>query len=419
MALWAASPDENAAPDAPDVEVKEFRLDELETRLQTMQLGPERDYFAGVLANRTGRIEDSIRLLTSALPVLREGQAARAVVALETLADDYTKTFRYRDAARTYDDLLTHFAGQSEVEGTKDDSGLVHLLQGAPPQTVTWQGPVQLRTERNPIGSLVTELTVNGVPGQWLLDTGASMSLVSRSFAQQLGLRPLPGFAQTGGGITGIENRLQVAVLPTLQMGGATIQNVVLMIFDDANLKIGGGKHAYQINAILGYPVFQALGAITFVHDGAFEAGDAVQRNATGARMYMKLLNPIIECGVEGKDLPFSLDTGASGTDLSVRYYERFRGESRGWKKRKQENAGAGGSVRRKVYVQPKLDLAVGDKTVTLKRVTILPVKMGAGIDEFYGNLGQDFVAGFESFTLDFSQMTFSLGAPLAARDGQ
>jgi hypothetical protein len=44
---------------------------------------------------------------------------------------------------------------------------------------------------------------------------------------------------------------------------------------------------------------------------------------------------------------------------------------------------------------------------------------MGAGIDEFYGNLGQDFVAGFESFTLDFSQMTFSLGAPLAARDGQ
>jgi hypothetical protein len=31
-------------------------------------------------------------------------------------------------------------------------------------------------------------------------------------------------------------------------------------------------------------------------------------------------------------------------------------------------------------------------------------------------NLGQDLVAGFESFTLDFSKMTFSLGAPLAAQ---
>ena len=61
--------------------------------------GPERDYFAGVLANRTGRIEASIRLLNSALPSLREAQAARAVVTLETLADDYTKTFDYGDAA--------------------------------------------------------------------------------------------------------------------------------------------------------------------------------------------------------------------------------------------------------------------------------------------------------------------------------
>lgn len=60
----------------------------------------------------------------------------------------------------------------------------------------------------------------------------------------------------------------------------------------------------------------------------------------------------------------------------------------------------------------------MGDKTVTLKRVTILPIKLNNGMDEFYGNLGQDFVAGFESFTLDFSKMTFSLGAPLAERDG-
>ncbi len=44
----------------------------------------------------------------------------------------------------------------------------------------------------------------------------------------------------------------------------------------------------------------------------------------------------------------------------------------------------------------------------------IFPTRMGAGIDELYGNLGQDVVAGFESFTLDFNNMTFSLGAPLA-----
>ena len=418
--LRAASPQvKAAAADSPDAEVKEFRLPALEARLQTMQSGPERDYFAGVLANRSGHIDDSILLLNRVLPNIRESQAKRAAIALEALADDYNKSFRYGDAARTYDDLLAHFAGQLASGGTKDDSGVAHLLEGVPAQTITWQGPVRLKTERNPVGLLVTELTVNGVQERWVLDTGANQSVVSRSFARQLGLKPLPGSAQTGSEITGIENPLHVAVLPTLQMGGATLKNVEVLILEDANLKIGRGKHAYQINAVLGYPVFQALGAITFLHNGEFEAGDAAQRPATGARMYMRLLTPVIECGVEGNELPFTFDTGASGTDLSVRYYEQFRGEAGSWKKRESQSSGAGGTVKRKVYLQPKLVLTVGDKTATLKNVSIFPARMDSGIDELYGNLGQDLVAGFESFTLDFSKMTFSLGTPLAARDRQ
>ena len=33
-----------------------------------------------------------------------------------------------------------------------------------------------------------------------------------------------------------------------------TIQNVVILILDDANLTIALGKEAYQINGIVGYP---------------------------------------------------------------------------------------------------------------------------------------------------------------------
>jgi predicted aspartyl protease len=338
---------------------------------------------------------------------------------LEALADDYNKSFRYGDAARSYDDLLAHFANQMsgpQLQGTKDDAGVAHLLRGAPAQTIAWQGPTRLKTGRNPIGSVVTDLTVNGVRGPWLLDTGANVSVVSRSFARRIGVKPLPGFGQTMAGITGIENPLQAAVLPTLQMGGATLHNVVVLILDDANLKISMGKQAYQINAIVGYPVFQALGAITFSHAGGFEAGDTARRSATGTRMYMKLLMPVIECGVEDHDLPFSFDTGASGTNLSIRYYERFRGEAGMWKKGENKSFGAGGLRRREIYLQPKLDLVVGDKTATLRRVPIFTVRMGSDIDELYGNLGQDLVAGFESFTLDFSAMTFSLGAPIMVR---
>jgi predicted aspartyl protease len=147
----------------------------------------------------------------------------RAAVALEALADDFNKSFRYEDADHAYDDLLQHFGGQlsrEELQGTKDDAGVAHLLRGAPTQTITWQGPTRLKTERDTIGSMVTELNVNGVQEKWLLDTGANLSVVSRSFAKRLGLKPLPGFGQTISGLTGIENPLQIALLPNLQMGG-------------------------------------------------------------------------------------------------------------------------------------------------------------------------------------------------------
>jgi predicted aspartyl protease len=406
-----------ASEDGPDLEVKELRFDELEARLRTMESGPERDYFAGVLANATGHIPESIQFLTSALPLLRTSRPDRAAVALEDLADDYTKSFQYAEAARADDDLLTHFSGQlrpEELQGAKDDAGIMQILRDATAQTITWDGAVRLKTERNPLNSMNVDLTVNGVRGPWLLDTGANLSVVSQSFAERLGLKLLAGTAQTTGGLTGIENPLRVALLPTLQMGGATLHNVVVMVLNDANLNINLGKSTYQINGIIGYPVFQALGTITFLRDGEFEAGDKSRATGVGARMFMDGLTPIIECNVEGKDLPFGFDTGASDTDLLVRYYQRFRSESNTWKKSKNKTAGAGGIVKRKIYIQPQVRLGIGDKTVSLKNVPVYTSATGSNNAEVYGNLGQDVVADFESFTLNFSTMTFSLGVPVA-----
>jgi predicted aspartyl protease len=403
------------ADDSPDGEVRDFALPQLESRLKTMSAGPERDYFTGVLANRAGRIEESIRLLESVLPEMRKTNPARAAVALEALANDYLKVFRYADAARAYDDLLTNFSGQlgkTKLQETQDDAGVAHVLSGAPIETIKMHGQTRLKTDRNPIGSLVTELKVNGVRERWLLDTGANFSVVSKSFAEKLGLKPLPGMAQTMSGLTGIENPMKIAILQELRMGGATIQNVVLLIFDDANLKINLGKESYQINGIVGYPVFQAFGTITFERDGWFEGGETAKRNDAGTTMYMKLLAPVIECRVEGNELPFTLDTGASGTNLSLRYFDLFKGEIKSWKKGENVTGGSGGQVKRTIYLQPEVRLQVGTRTAALKNASIFHEAMGTDLDELYGNLGQDFIAGFQSFTLDFTKMQFSVGAP-------
>jgi len=113
-------------------------LDQMQGELEKMSRGPERDCLAGLLANR--QVGQSIELLNRALPALRETRDARASLALTTLADDYTKTFAYEAAAKTYDDLFALFPDENSG-GTRDDAGVLHLLAGVKPMTIAWRGP--------------------------------------------------------------------------------------------------------------------------------------------------------------------------------------------------------------------------------------------------------------------------------------
>jgi len=103
---------------------------------------------------------------------------------------------------------------------------------------------------------------------------------------------------------------------------------------------------------------------------------------------------------------------------LQPAHYELFRAQAGSWKRQSGESAGAGagGSIQQDTYIEPRVLMKVGTSTVTLNDVSILPVRMNAGIDVLFGNLGQDFVGGFESFSLNFSTMTCSSGAPRKIR---
>jgi predicted aspartyl protease len=406
----------------PDAALKQYRFDELRADLSTMKEGSEKDYFEGMLASRLNHFEESIESLNRAIPSLRETRPDRAAVALQALLDDYEKTFRYADAAKTDNDLLSHFASllsPEELKGAEDNSEVLHILEDAPAQTIKWNGPVRLKTKRDPLGDVEADLTVNGVRGSWLLDTGANMSVVSASFARRLGLKLLSGTGQTQAGLTGIENPLRIAILPSLQLDGAMLHNVVLLVLDDANLNVAMGKEKYQINAALGYPVFQSLGTITFLGRGEFAAGDTRFKDPMGTHMYLEGLTPVIECRVDGVNIPFTFDTGATRSVLFDRYYNRFQAKARTWIKGTKNSVGAGGLVKRKVYLQPEVDLGVGNRTAVLRRITIYTNGTGTALNHFYGNLGQDMVSDFESFTLDFKTMTFSLGEQMPKKSSR
>ena len=396
----------------PDTQLKEFRIDELADSIDKWPAGADRDYFAGMIANRRNKTALSIRLLQKSLsgePSLRRD---RAILAKEALADDFQKDYRYGDAFRTQEALIANDADElkpDELQGLKDDMDILRILRSAPVQTLQWKAPVHLKTEVNPLKSRNVALTVNGIKASWLLDTGANLSVVSKSLANQLGLTPLPGEAQGQAGTTGIENKVRVAVLPTLVIGGATLHHVVLVIMDDASLKVGPKDQPYQIRAILGYPVLRALGWISFSKTGYIDGGPSNHPSGPGAPMYMDALTPVLQCSVYGRSLPFYLDTGASGTNLFPAYASLFHKSATDWTTQQSHIFGAGGTVSRQIFVQPKLTMRVGDKEVVLRNVKFYSSQADSPNDFIYGNLGQDFLGTYETYTLDFDAMIFVL----------
>ena len=379
----------------------------------------ERDYFAGVLANREGQIAQSIAMLSKVVKQLESSNPSRAAIALHTLADDYMKSYRYGDAIRAYEDLLHKFPSQmddTERKSAEDEYHAVLLLKDAPPQTISFEGAVDVPTHRNPVlGAIEAKLKVNGVEQSWMLDTGAHLSTVSASFARKLGVSLSKDAAQTQG-ITGAENKLHTAILPELKVGGATLRNVVLLVLDDNSLNVPTGKTSrYQIHAVLGYPVMQALGRITFTSNGHFLGGPDSPSGENGARLYMNELTPLLQCRVENREVLFSFDTGANGSVFSDRYHQDFPADFKNLKKKFYMMSGAGGMKTMQAYYLPLVQLEVGPTQAVLHNVAVVPA-MGTDMDRLYGNLGRDLVDPYSSFTIDFTSMRFLIGEKLATR---
>jgi predicted aspartyl protease len=414
----SVTPPQPSASADLDAYIKNFDYAQLANAVDAMPRSLERDYFAGVLANRTGHVAESIELLTKLLPQLESSEPDRAAVALHSLADDYVKTYRYNDAIPAYEDLLHKFAShvdKVERKSAEDDYRSVLLLRNAPPQTISFDGSIDLATHRNPVlDTIEVDLTINGVEQSWILDTGANFSTVSASFASRLGVRLSHDVAQTQG-ITGAENKLHVALVPEMKVGGATIHNVALLVLDDDNLNVPAGTTHYQINAVLGYPVLQALKRITFTKDGHFLAGPDSASGQDGARLYMDELTPLLECQVENRKVLFSFDTGANVSVFSDRYHRGFPNEFKGLKKKLYVMAGAGGMKKMSAYYLPEVQLGVGQAHPVLHKVPVVPV-IGTDMDRIYGNLGRDLVDPYQSFTIDFESMRFLLGDKLTTQ---
>ena len=360
------------------------------------------DFYAGQVAcafNETTICEEKFKKVLTVRPksavarrihqilaaaALREGRYVRALHEIDALlAIDPKNTDA--NAARPLIEVLSHFPDQG-VQAGAVGKVMVQMDDGRVP------------------------LLINGKPASYLFDSGANLSVLSESEALRLGME-IQEFRSDDASrdINGNRVLFRISVAKTLALGGIQLSNVAFLVADHEQQPFAD-MHAGQ-RGLLGLPVLQAFGSVTWTRDGVFEADwSPVSANLSEANICFDDLDLITQARFEQHVLSFVLDTGAENSDLWPKFARVARhlirkSGSPGFR----TVTGMGGAEKFEITSVPKVVLQLGGESVALQPAHILKAPQKSDREWFYGLLGIDVLRQAYRVTIDFRTMTLQL----------
>ena len=358
---------------------------------------PAPELYAGAVAAAFHHDAEATRLLHAF--IARSPASRDADTAHELLVNLHYRSGHYRSALAELKPVLARHPKRRDL---LEAQALFSALAAAGDMEVAARAPARL-TWRMIQGNLFVPAVVNGVPGEYLLDTGANLSVLSVSEARRLGLQVGGGAASTKD-YTGATVSLQSAIAPELRLGGLVLRNVPFGVIPDSQQPFVDLPEGQR--GVLGMPVLLAMETWRWSKDGSLEVGfpAAAQEKSNLA---FKGADPMLLAEFDHAPLLFQLDTGATSTDLWPPFARRFR--SRLASSGHSTIRGVGGSRR---VASAKIDsftLAIGGRPLQLRDVKVLLQPAASGSRKYYGNLGLDLLDKAQRVTLDFGAMRLTV----------
>lgn len=353
--------------------------------------------------NAFNRIAASNEVLDT---VLHEDRVPQAVLyeARRIRCRNLLRLHRYAEAETGFAELL-----QNPPEAVKD----IHLdelrnmrrltaaLKDVPPQRMVSRAASTL-----PVDDGLIDVTIQGTPCRYAVDTGANFSFLIESEADRLGLEVLPAGLEVGSS-TDLQVTADLAVADRVELGGFILENVVFLVFPDEVFTFPDAV----IRGIIGFPVVEALGELRFRKDSHIEVPAQVPEYDVH-NLALDELTPLIRVGYGDDHLVFRFDTGASRTELYEPFYRRYRDrvEAEGTLDTLR-TGGAGGIRDLPGYTLTDVTLRVGDRTVTFPRLHVHTrvLTKNPERNDLYGNLGLNVMDHFDEYILNFRSMSLLL----------
>jgi clan AA aspartic protease (TIGR02281 family) len=303
------------------------------------------------------------------------------------------------DSVRTFYPQAALSCAAEKANGGDGGSGIPAALVDVPP--IRAVGSARVRLVWNRIGSQDTDVTVKGLTLPWLVDTGAEISVVAQSEAERMGVRPVKGRFEVGTTTASVNG--QIGMIDRLRIGGATVENVPVLVLPDAQLTIGGMT---KIRAILGLQVLRAFHRVAWLRDAYVLAlGEAAPPvKDSRYRLYWHGSGLGLSLTTQTATMGALLDTGSNDTFLWAPGVGLLTPEERASAaKKKSQVGGAGGVVTVEQDRFPRLTFEVAGVPVRLTDVELAGDKADGA-----GRVGMDVVSRFETMTLDFDRMAIA-----------
>ena len=367
---------------------------------------PDANFYRGILDDRLGRYQESIDLLLPLIPQFMSGDdPLREKQGRLALANDYFRTFRYKDAADQYTAIercCANLMSANERSENEDAMRLLPLLAHAPPQTLHVESDFSVPIERDALGLLDVSVWVDGYAARWLFDPAASFTMLSHSQAKLVGLRLSEGTI-TLTNITGKPIIVHATVIPQLKLGAALFRNVPAVVYEDADLF--NADRQYQIEGVLAQPLLAALGQITISDDDHLSVSQETSLKE-GAPFFSDGQRLIVS-GSDGSGQLYALDPGSRGSQLTSRYYDAHASAFAQCPMKLVKMQGADGAMVLPICSADEVTVAFGRTEVTFHEIPVLAQPAGAEVDRFWGTLRADALEQLASYTFDFRSMRF------------
>lgn len=260
---------------------------------------------------------------TGRLEALRAAKSAEVRrLGLELLGQQLLATGRWAAFAALADSEETLLAAPSLTRG---DLLFARSLATVPPERFVLVGSARVPTDRVLSGCPEIVVRVNGRIRHFVLDTGASVTVLTSDVAETCEVEPLGTESATGQTASSEAVEFRPAVIGRLELGDLVIENHPTVIVDSDVLSLRvAGLPVMKLDGIIGWPVFRHF-AVRIDPDRGWTTFTRARFRDRGPRNLAWLGYPVVTLHTEtGRRLNFGLDTGAARSGMRPRFLDKL-----------------------------------------------------------------------------------------------